>query len=147
MYFNNVKPRMSLGEALTSVFKNYANFTGRARRSEYWWFMFFYGAIDLIFNLASLGFIAKIMSGEMLNNDPTYLTFLMMSVIVGLGFFLPYLSVTVRRLHDIGKSGWNILLPIIPLVGIFLIILLIVWMCRDSDVEANKYGESPKYSN
>lgn len=62
--------------------------------------------------------------------------------IAALVLFLPNLAVTVRRLHDINKSGWNILWGIIPLIGS---ILLIVWCCQDSNLEANQYGESPKY--
>jgi uncharacterized membrane protein YhaH (DUF805 family) len=142
MYSKNVKPSMSLGESLTSVFSNYATFTGRARRSEYWWFTVCYYVIQLIFNFGSLGFMAQTMSGEMSYNDPSYNIFQMASVVVGLGLLLPALAVTVRRLHDIGKSGWNVLWGIIPIIG-FIIVL--VWMCQDSDVVANEYGESPKY--
>jgi hypothetical protein len=67
---------------------------------------------------------------------------MMASVVLGLGLFLPALAVTVRRFHDIGKSGWNMLWAIIPVIGL---IIVLVWMCQDSDVVANKYGESPKY--
>jgi uncharacterized membrane protein YhaH (DUF805 family) len=84
------------------------------------------------------------MSGEMSYNDPTFSMFQTMSVILGLGLLLPSLAVTVRRFHDIGKSGWNILWAAIPLIGA---IIVLVWMCQDSDVVANKYGESPKYGN
>ena len=144
MYSQNVKPSMSLGESLTSVFNKYATFTGRARRSEYWWFAVCYFGLQIIFNFASLGMLAGVMSGEMSYNDPSYLLMLMAGVIIGLGLFLPALAVTVRRLHDIGKSGWNILWAAIPLVGT---IIVLVWMCQDSDVVGNKYGESPKYGN
>lgn len=88
--------------------------------------------------------MAGALSGEMSYNDPSYSLFMMASVVIGLGLFLPSLAVTVRRLHDIGKSGWNILWAAIPLIGI---IIVLVWMCQDSDVVANKYGESPKYGN
>ena len=135
---------MSLGESLTSVFNKYATFTGRARRSEYWWFSICYYAIQLIFNFASFGMMAGVLSGEMSYNDPSYSLIMMASVVIGLGLFLPSLAVTVRRLHDIGKSGWNILWAAIPLIGV---IIILVWMCQDSDVVANKYGESPKYVN
>ena len=144
MYSQNVKPSMSLGESLTSVFNKYATFTGRARRSEYWWFTICYYVIVFIFNFTQLGMLIQVLSGEMTFTDPSYTIMLMASVVVGLGLFLPSLAVTVRRLHDIGKSGWNILWAIIPLIGV---IIVLVWMCQDSDVVANKYGESPKYSN
>lgn len=135
---------MSLGESLTSVFNKYATFTGRARRSEYWWFTVCYYALGFIFNIAQLGMYVQLMSGEMSYNEPSYTIMLMVSVIIGLGLFLPALAVTVRRLHDIGKSGWNLLWSLIPIVGV---IIVLVWMCQDSDVVTNKYGESPKYES
>ncbi len=135
---------MSLGESLTSVFNKYATFTGRARRSEYWWFTICYYVMVFVFNFAQLGMLVQVMTGEMAYNDPSYTIMLIASVFFGLGLFLPALAVTVRRLHDIGKSGWNILWAAIPLVGV---IIVLVWMCQDSDVVANKYGESPKYGN
>ena len=144
MYSQNVKPSMSLGESLTSVFNKYATFTGRARRSEYWWFTICYCVIGFILNIAYMGMLVGVMSGEMPSNDPSYSMVQTISIIIGLGLFLPALAVTVRRLHDIGKSGWNILWAAIPFVGV---IIVLVWMCQDSDVVANKYGESPKYSN
>lgn len=144
MYSQNVKPSMSLGESLTSVFNKYATFTGRARRSEYWWFTVCYYALGFIFNIAQLGMYVQLMSGELSYNNPSYTIMLMASVVIGLGLFLPALAVTVRRLHDIGKSGWNLLWSLIPIVGV---IIVLVWMCQDSDVVANKYGESPKYES
>lgn len=144
MNSQNIKPSMSLGESLTSVFNKYATFTGRARRSEYWWFSGCYFVIQIIFNFASLGMLAGVMSGEISYNDPSYSLFQIICVIVGLGLLLPALAVTVRRLHDIGKSGWNVLWAAIPVIGI---IIVLVWLCQDSDVVANKYGESPKYCN
>lgn len=144
MYSQNVKPSMSLGESLTSVFNKYATFTGRARRSEYWWFAVCYFGLTFLFNIGQMGMMIQVLSGEMLPNDPSYLLMLMASVVIGLGLFLPALAVTVRRFHDIGKSGWNILWAAIPLIGA---IIVLVWMCQDSDVVANKYGESPKYTN
>lgn len=60
--------------------------------------------------------------------------------IVSLALFLPSLGVAVRRLHDIGRSGWWILIGLIPLVGA---ILLLIWFCKDSQMESNEYGEVP----
>ena len=107
MYSQSVIPRMSLGESLTSVFNKYATFTGRARRSEYWWFTGCYFCIQILFNIATIGMMFGVMSGGMSYNDPSYTVFQIVCVIVGLGLFLPSLAVTVRRLHDIGKSGWR----------------------------------------
>lgn len=144
MYSQNVRPSMSLGESLTSVFNKYATFTGRARRSEYWWFTGCYWVIQLIFNMGQFGMMIQAMSGEMSFEDPSYKILQMASVVIGLGLILPALAVTVRRFHDIGKSGWNMLWGAIPLIGG---IIVLVWMCQDSDVVANEYGDSPKYTN
>ena len=64
-----------------------------------------------------------------------------LSVIWSLAIFLPSLAVCIRRLHDIGKSGWWYLLAFIPLVGA---IILIIWFCKDSEPGANAYGPNPK---
>jgi uncharacterized membrane protein YhaH (DUF805 family) len=62
--------------------------------------------------------------------------------IAGLALFIPGLAVAVRRLHDIGKSGWNLLLCLIPLVGA---IILIIWYCQPSQEGDNEYGPNPNY--
>ena len=105
---------MSFSEAIASVFKHYADFSGRARRSEYWWFALLSFCINLI----------------------PYIGFIWALVVI-----IPSLAVAIRRLHDIGKSGWYILFGLIPLVGI---ILLIVWFCQDSVEGNNEYGVNPK---
>lgn len=125
-------PKLSFTDAVRQVFNKYATFKGRARRSEYWWFILFYClvliAAALLDNLFGIT-IERTFYGAIY-------------CIAALVLFLPNLTVTVRRLHDINKSGWNILWGIIPLIGS---ILLIVWCCQDSQAEANQYGESPKY--
>ena len=109
------RPSVSFGAAIGSAFKQYVGFTGRARRSEYWWF-------------ALLNVIVGIIP--------------IVNIFWGLATFLPGLALTVRRLHDTGKSGWFVLLNLIPLVGS---IIVLVWLCQDSTRSANKYGPSPKY--
>lgn len=106
---------MSMGKSLSSIFANYAVFTGRARRSEYWWFYLFNILVAWIPIIGWLWALAVL---------------------------IPSLAVGVRRLHDTGKSGWYLLFCLIPLVGS---ILLIVWFCQDSEPGPNKYGPSPKY--
>lgn len=125
-------PKLSFTDAVRQVLNKYATFKGRARRSEYWWFILFYclvliaaAVLDNLFGIT----IERTFYGAIY-------------CIAALVLFLPNLTVTVRRLHDINKSGWNILWGIIPLIGS---ILLIVWCCQDSQAEANQYGESPKY--
>ena len=138
MYSQNVKSRMSFGESLTSVFNKYATFTGRARRSEYWWFYLFYYVACFVINLMSFALIY----GGLPVDTNSYIVFQIFCLVFFIGLFLPTLAVGVRRLHDIGKSGWNLLWVVVPIIGP---IILLVWHCRDSMVEANKYGESPKY--
>lgn len=118
---------MSFGEAIKSVFQNYVNFSGRARRSEYWYFALFSGIIGFVF-----GFIEGVLGESML--------LAILSVVVSLGLLLPSLSVSVRRLHDIGKSGWWILIQL-TIVGI---IPMFIWFCRDSQPGENQYGLNPK---
>jgi uncharacterized membrane protein YhaH (DUF805 family) len=109
------------------VLKNYVNFTGRARRQEYWMFTLFSVIISLV-----LSFV------ESMVGAPGILT-----MIYSLAVLLPSLGVVVRRLHDIGKSGWWFLISFIPLIGA---IWLIVLLCQDSK-EDNQYGVNPKTSH
>jgi uncharacterized membrane protein YhaH (DUF805 family) len=130
---------MNMLEAVTAVFRKYADFSGRARRSEYWYPYLTYQIFTLtyiIFTLAiSSGFSASEKSQIALAN-----ILLFFLALFGLGAFLPMLAVQVRRLHDIDKSGWNILWFNIPIVGS---ILMIVWGCRPGTVGDNRYGPDP----
>tara|TARA_B110000259_G_scaffold126511_1_gene143132 strand:+ start:996 stop:1367 length:372 start_codon:yes stop_codon:yes gene_type:complete len=113
------------------VLKEYANFNGRARRKEYWMFTLFniiFGGIAMI--LDSVFGIAI----EGVGYGPLY-------GVYALVLFIPGLAVVVRRLHDIGKSGWMLLITLIPLIGaIWLLVLLLT----DSNPEENLYGANPK---
>lgn len=120
---------MSMVEAVKSVFGQYATFTGRARRSEYWYFTLFNFLVSLAISLLS----ALILRGE------GSLSFL--SGIWALATFVPSLAVSIRRLHDTGKSGWYCLISLIPLVGT---IILIVFLATDSQPGTNQYGPNPK---
>lgn len=108
------------------VLKKYAVFTGRARRSEYWYFVLFNFIAAII-----IGFIGAVLN----DRDQT------LSRLYSLAIFLPALGVTIRRLHDIGKSGWWIFMIFIPLVGA---IILIVWEATEGQPGSNKYGPNPK---
>ena len=103
----------------------YAEFEGRSRRKEFWFFVLF----NMIITYG-------IMIVESILWD-----FPILSTIVSLGLVVPGLAVSVRRLHDIGKSGWNILFGFIPIVGV---ILLIVWYAKDGQMGSNKWGYNPK---
>ena len=102
----------------------YAIFEGRSRRSEYWYFALF----NILIGIA-LGIVDE------------FFGFSLFGAIASLALFIPGLAVGVRRLHDIGKSGWNLLLIFIPLVGF---IILLVWFCKDSEPGSNQYGPNPK---
>ena len=124
-----------------SVLKNYANFTGRARRSEYWYFILF----NFIFSIAAL--LIDYMLGSTINveqsNGYSYTGIHLgyINILYGLAVFIPGLAVLVRRLHDVGKSGWFFFICLIPLIGpIWLLIL----MFTDSKVGINQYGPNPK---
>jgi len=114
--------------------KKYADFTGRARRAEYWWFVL----INFVV-MFSLLVLTIILSGS--NDSLTGLGGIIYAV-YALGVILPSLAVTVRRLHDTGKSGWMLLIGLIPFVGL---IILLVFYFTDGEPGANQYGPSPKY--
>lgn len=120
---------MGFGEAVSSCFSKYVTFSGRAPRSEYWWFMLFLMLGQIVF-----GIIDAMMFGTGPDDGG------LLGVIFGLGVFLPALSVTVRRLHDIGRSGWWWWIYIIPLIGV---IVIIVFACTKSQPGGNDYGPNP----
>lgn len=113
-------------------FKQYVDFSGRARRKEYWMFTLFNLIIAVV-----LGFIDGILGWT-----STEIGLGVLGGIYSLAVLLPGLAVGVRRLHDIGKSGWNYLLAFIPLVGA---IILIVWFCKEGENGSNTWGINPKY--
>lgn len=113
------------------VLRQYADFNGRARRKEFWMFFLF----NLIFSVAAM-ILDNVLgiAWEKIGYGPLY-------VIYGLAVFLPNLAVTVRRLHDVGKSGWWIFISLIPLIGA---IWLLVLMVTDGNPGNNEYGPNPK---
>lgn len=113
---------------------NYANFEGRARRSEYWYYVLFYGILYIaLYAIAIAGLAMDIPVLGMIGGG--------LAMIFGLANLIPNLAVGVRRLHDTGKSGWMLLVGFIPLIGA---ILLIVWLASDSTPGSNQYGPNPK---
>ncbi|WP_071394332.1 DUF805 domain-containing protein [Bacillus tuaregi] len=107
------------------VIQDYLGFHGRASRKEFWMFTLINFIIVLILSAV-----------ERLAGIETLLTLL-----YGLVIFLPSLAVSVRRLHDTGRSGWWFLISLIPFIGI---IVLIVFLCMDSDSYENLYGPKPE---
>jgi uncharacterized membrane protein YhaH (DUF805 family) len=110
----------------------YAVFGGRARRSEYWYFVLF--SCLIAFALAAAGFAIAAGTG----GPPTLARYFvdLFSVLI----LLPSLGVSVRRLHDVGMSGWWLLLNLVPLGGL----VLIYFYCQDSQNGPNIYGPNPK---
>jgi uncharacterized membrane protein YhaH (DUF805 family) len=113
---------MSFGEAIRDGFTKYATFSGRSSRSAYWYWILFYVLVaigaSILDAIAGTGVIM---------------------ILVWLGFFLPNLAVLVRRLHDTDRSGWWVLIGLVPLIGA---IVLIVFACIDSG-PPNQYGQGP----
>ena len=124
-----------------NVMKQYTNFSGRARRKEYWMYVLFYSlfliAAMIIDNVAGLCFETEFMGQSM---SAGYGWLYMLTALI---HFLPSLSVVVRRLHDVGKSGWMYLIIFIPIIGL---IWLLVLLTKDSQAGDNTYGASPKAS-
>lgn len=106
-------------QAILTCFKKFADFKGRARRSEFWYFELFCVLMSLAFSFISedAATIAMIVT------------------------FIPNIAVSVRRLHDIGRSGWWMLIALVPIVGI---LLLLFWAAQEGELTTNTYGESPK---
>ena len=121
---------MSFGDAVRSVLSKYVCFSGRARRSEYWYFILF----EMIVSTALSGVASFIGMRESSVEA--------LSSLLSLALLLPGLGVTWRRLHDVGKSGANYFWVFLPLVGW---IPLLIWLCRDGDRGPNRFGPDPKY--
>lgn len=159
---------MSFSAAIRSALTQYVTFSGRAMRSEYWWFYLF---------TILVGFAAGVVDGVLstaVNNEIG-----VVGLLLNLALLLPTLAVTARRLHDTGRSGWWMLLPMVPaffmvvslvatigvalgspagaepwqliavtaIFGLFTLaagITLLVFLCQDSNPGPNKYGPSPK---
>ena len=120
---------MGFTGAIQSGFENYTNFRSRASRSEYWYWTLF----------AILGnIITSVIDAAVLGSEIRII-----NSIFGLVILIPGIAVSVRRLHDIGRSGWWTLLWLLLIVGW---IVLIVWYCRKGDESINQYGDNPLFS-
>lgn len=128
-------PRMTYREAVSECFSKYATFSGRARRSEYWfWWLF-----NILINISICCFLGLFLADD---NEVAIGVLVIISILYSLVVFLPGLAVLVRRLHDIGKRGSNVFWLLLPIVGW---IMMFAWLLRDSDSFENEYGPSPKY--
>nr|WP_325253515.1 DUF805 domain-containing protein [Amylibacter sp.] len=111
---------MDFATAVKTVFSKYVDFSGRATRPEFWWWVLFVFVASLI-----------------LTTIDTILGLTLFSPLFSLATLLPGLAVSARRLHDINRSGWWQLIMLIPLIGF---IILIFWYTRPSDQGANRFG-------
>ena len=117
----------NLVSSVKSCLKRYVQFSGRACRSEYW-----YWTLATIV----LAFILAFVTGDSSNPEGESS---LVSDLCSLAIFLPSLAVFVRRMHDIGRSGWNYLWNLLPIIGW---IIVLVYLCKPS-APANEYGEGP----
>lgn len=115
---------MTLGEAVRSGFDHYVKFDGRASRAAYWWWVLFAFLVEVVANFIDLA----------LGSYPVVIG------LVGLALFLPGLSVSIRRLHDTNRTGWWVLIGLIPLIGF---IVLLIFYLQQGDPGENDYGPPP----
>ncbi|GAA0625740.1 DUF805 domain-containing protein [Kribbella sandramycini] len=117
------------------ITKRYAQFSGRARRKEFWFFQlfFFIGALVLS--------ILDSLLGLEFYKSATYGSFGYLAVVFQLALLVPSIAVSVRRLHDVGRSGWWVLLSFVVCIGW---IVLLVWYVREGQVGDNEHGPDPK---
>jgi uncharacterized membrane protein YhaH (DUF805 family) len=114
---------MGFGDAIRSCFAKYATFTGRAPRSEYWYFVLFQLLVNAVTAFVDLRLGSNIVGS-----------------LVDLVLLLPSLAVGVRRLHDIDRSGWWLLIALIPLIGW---VFIIIWACTKGSLGPNRFGPDP----
>ena len=131
---------MGFMDALTTVLRNkYGTFSGRASRSEYWWSYLGIAVISMVLQI--IGIVGGLALGSV--NEGLGALFGLAAFAGLLALLIPSLSVNVRRLHDTGKSGWMLLILLIPCIGF---ILWLVWMIEDGQPHVNAYGAVPTNS-
>lgn len=129
--------QMGFTTAVKSCFSKYATFTGRARRSEYWFFVLFNILVEIVVYIPGVLLVLTLSRPQM------YIGFGLLALmgIFALAVIIPGLAVIVRRLHDTGRSGWWYFISLVPFVGG---IILLVFLCTDSQPGENKWGPNPK---
>ena len=140
---NNGLPRVGFCTAIKNGFLNYVNFSGRIRRSEFWFFILF----DFLWQILLFILTIAIRTRRYYSYYYSYVysyspAMLVIDSIFETFMILPIASAVVRRLHDIGKNGCNAFIIIVPISGF---IVLLIYLASNSEQKANKYGPSPKY--
>ena len=123
---------MGFVDAVKAFYANYFNFSGRALRSEYWWPQLFFILLYILM------FAAAALLGESIGG-----IFALIIMLVMLASIIPGIAVTVRRLHDHDKSGWFILIGLIPFAGFYLLYLYII----EGTIGPNRFGPHPLGQN
>ena len=113
--------------------KRYADFQGRSGRKEYWMFLLFQIMVSIAVNLVS--FIGASMDSGLVAGLAA-----VVAGVFGLAMFIPGIAVSARRMHDIDKSGWQLLWSFLPLVGL---IILIIFMAKQGTTGPNRFGPAP----
>ena len=114
--------------------KKYATFTGRSRRKEYWMFVLFRYLISMVILAPTIYLFFN-------SSDEGGMLGYMLFIVYSMALIVPGLAVVVRRLHDVGKSGWMYFVVLIPVIGIFWLLIL---LASDSEQGDNQYGPNPK---
>lgn len=123
---------MGFAEAVRTCLSKYVTFEGRARRSEFWYFVLFQIIVSVVAGILD----AIVFPNWNVTGDQGPLPWLTNALLL-----LPSIAVTARRLHDIDKSGWWQLLNFIPIIGW---IIMLIWLVRDGQRQPNRFGYDPK---
>ena len=127
---------MSFTEAVRTVLSKYATFTGRAPRSEYWWFALFVFLLSIPVSIVDQTLVAPAIGYESFAESTPQI----LSGLMSLALLLPGIGVAVRRMHDLEKSGWWILIVLIPILGV---LIMIYWFVQRGTAGPNAYGPDP----
>jgi uncharacterized membrane protein YhaH (DUF805 family) len=119
---------MNFKEAVQAGFQNYVNFKGRAARSEYWWWTLF----SFLASLSAAIIDTVIFPGTLVGEGPIY-------IVTALALLLPSLGLMFRRIHDLEKSAWWLLLMLVPLVNL----IMLIWFCKKGTDGNNRFGPDP----
>jgi len=119
------KADMGFRQAISTCFSKYADFHGRAARLEYWWFALFNALVSIVASIV----------------DKDVIGVPVVQAIVALALIVPTVAVAVRRLHDTNRSGWWLLIAVIPLIGG---VALLVWFCLRGTEGDNRFGPAPQ---
>jgi len=127
---------MNMQTAVTTVLGKYATFTGRATRSEYWWWVLALILLMLVLGVIDGALVAPVMGFEQFSPEAGQ----PLSMLASLALLLPSLAVSVRRLHDVDRSGWWYLLSLIPVIGT---LVLLYWYVQPGSSGDNRFGPEP----